>query len=164
MNFNDRKELEYNGFKGFKSVKDLWEDRKMIPKKMGVYLVINPHFKNTKFINPGVGGFFKGKDPNVAISELEDNLVLNSHVIYIGKAGGSMVQATLHSRLGQYLSFGKTKNVGHAGGRYIWQIQDCEKLIFCWKETPNSEPVSVERDMINDFIKQFGKMPYANLI
>lgn len=164
MNFNNRTEIEKNGFVGFKTVKELWDNRKDIPKKMGVYLVIDPNFKNTEFINPGVGGFFKRKDPNVPISELKMNYVPNSQVVYIGKAGGSTVKATLHSRLGQYLSFGKTKNVGHAGGRYIWQIKNHENLIFCWKETPKNEPVNIERDLINEFIDQFGKMPYANLI
>lgn len=164
MNFNNRSKIEENGFWGFKTVKELWESRKDIPKKMGVYLVIDSNFKNTEFINPGVGGFFKGKDPNVPISELKENYVPNSQVVYIGKAGGSDVKATLHSRIGQYLSFGKTKKVGHSGGRYIWQIKNHEKLIFCWKETPNKEPVNVERDLINEFIEQFDKLPYANLI
>lgn len=164
MNFNDRKEIENDGFVEFKTVKELWKDRKIIPKKMGVYLVINPNFKNTEFINPGVGGFFKGKDPNVSIEELKLNFVANSQVVYIGKAGGSTVAATLHSRIGQYLSFGKTKNVGHAGGRYIWQLKNHADLIFCWKKTPNNEPVEIERKLINEFSKQFGKMPYANLV
>ena len=92
------------------------------------------------------------------------NYVPASQIIYIGKAGGSEVKATLHSRLGEYLSFGKTKKVGHAGGRYIWQIKNHENLIFCWKETSKNEPVNIERDLINEFIDQFGKMPYANLI
>lgn len=164
MNFNEIDEIKKNGFWGFKPVKDLWENKKGIPKEMGVYLVIDPNFKNTEFIKPGVGGFFKGKDPNVSIAELKINHVPKSQVVYIGKAGGSTVKATLHSRLGQYLSFGKTKNVGHAGGRYIWQLKEHENLIFCWKVISNKEPVNVERDLINQFIDQFGKMPYANLI
>lgn len=164
MNFNNIKEIEQAGFWGFKTVKELWENKNDIPKKMGVYIVINPHFKETEFINPGVGGFFKGKDPNVSINVLKTNIVSNSQVVYIGKAGGLNIKATLHSRLSQYLNFGKTKNVGHSGGRYIWQIKNHQDLIFCWKETPNNEPVNVERNLINEFIAQFGKIPFANLI
>ena len=163
MNFIDIIEIKKNNFCGFKTVKELWESRNDIPKEMGVYLVIDPNFKKTEFINPGVGGFFKGKDPNVPISELKLNYVPNSQVVYIGKAGGSNSKATLYSRIGQFLNFGKTKNVGHWGGRYIWQIKKYENLIFCWKETPNIEPVKIERDLINLFINQFGKMPFANL-
>lgn len=163
MQFNNIEEIKQQGFKGFKTVKELWENKKDIPKKMGVYLVIDTNFESTDFINPGVGGFFKGKDPNVQISDLKLNLVSNSQVVYIGKAGGSTVKATLHSRLGQYLSFGQTKNIGHYGGRFIWQIKEHQNLVFCWKETPNEEPVKVERDLINQFRNQFGKLPYANL-
>ena len=163
MQFNNIEEIKQQGFKGFKTVKELWENKKDIPKKMGVYLVIDTNFESTDFINPGVGGFFKGKDPNVQISDLKLNFVSNSQVVYIGKAGGSTVKATLHSRLGQYLSFGQTKNIGHYGGRFIWQIKEHQNLVFCWKETPNEEPVKVERDLINQFRNQFGKLPYANL-
>ena len=163
MDFNSISEIEKNGFSGFKKISELWEDKKCIPKEMGVYMVINANYNNTEFINPGVGGFFKGKDPNVLISELKLNYVSNAQVVYIGKAGGTGIKATLRSRLSQYLSFGLTKAVGHQGGRYIWQIIDCDSLMFCWKPTPKVEPVEVERNLINDFSMQFGKMPYANL-
>ncbi len=71
MNFNELLDIKSQGFEGFKSIYELWASKKIIPKKKGVYLVIGPNHKNTEFINPGVGGFFKGKDPNVLISELE---------------------------------------------------------------------------------------------
>lgn len=131
MDFNNRKELEKNGFKGFITVSELWIDKSPIPKIKGVYLIIDPNFKNTDFLATGVGGFFKGKDPNVPIPELKSNLVKNSQVVYIGKAGTPTGKATLNSRLGQYLRFGQTKNVGHWGGRYIWQIKKHSDLIFC---------------------------------
>jgi hypothetical protein len=163
MNFNSIDEIKENGFQGFKTVKELWTNKKEIPQKTGVYLVIDPNFKKTEFTNPGVGGFFKGKDPNVPIAELKFNQVSNSQIIYIGKAGGSNVKATLRTRLSQYLSFGQTKNAGHYGGRYIWQIKEPQNLIFCWKEIQDEEPVQVERSLINHFKDQFGKIPYANL-
>ena len=163
MNFNSITELKKNGFKGFKTVSELWIDRISIPKAMGVYLVINPNFKNTKFISPGVGGFFKGKNPNVSINEVQLNLVANSQIVYIGKAGSSTSKATLYSRLGQYLRFGQTINIGHWGGRYIWQIKNHSDLIFCWKPTPNREPREIEKQLLDAFINQFGKRPFANL-
>jgi len=123
MDFNNRTELEKNGFKGFITVSELWLDKSPIPKIKGVYLIIDTSFKKIDFLSTGVGGFFKGKNPNVPISELKSNLVKNSQVVYIGKAGTPKGKATLYSRLGQYLRFGQTKNVGHWGGRYIWQIK-----------------------------------------
>jgi hypothetical protein len=163
MNFYTKKEIEESGFRGFKTVSELWTNKSSIPKVRGVYLVLNPSYENPEFINPGVGGFFKGKDPNVSIKDLKENYVSNSLVVYIGKAGSSTSQATLHSRLGQYLRFGQTKNVGHWGGRLIWQLKNHAGLEICWKITVNDEPRDVEKQLLNEYIKQFGKRPFANL-
>lgn len=163
MNFNDLTEIERNGFKGFKTVSELWIDRSPIPKTKGVYLIIDPNFIKTEFLPIGVGGFFKGKDPNVPISELKLNLIANSQVVYIGKAGSLTGQATLNSRLGQYLKFGQSKNIGHWGGRYIWQLKKYSDLIFCWKLTPNEDPREIEKSLLSQYIKNFGDRPFANL-
>jgi len=163
MHFNDIEEIKSEGFSGFKTVRELWLDRSSIPKRKGVYLVINPNHSNVEFINPGVGGFFKGKNPNVSIADLKSNHVDNSQVIYIGKAGSPTGQATLNSRLGQYLGFGQTKNIGHWGGRLIWQLKNHSDLVFCWKPTPNEDPREVEKLLLASFIKEYGQRPYANL-
>lgn len=164
MDFSKISKNEKSGFSGFKTVQELWKDKSCIPKIRGVYLVINPKFNNPKFIYPGVGGFFKGKNPNVPIDKLKFNLVLNSQVVYIGKAGSPTGQATLNSRLGQYLRFGQTKNVGHWGGRYIWQFKNHSDLIFCWKPTPKSDPREIEKLLLQNYINEFGRRPFANLI
>lgn len=118
---------------------------------------------NVEFINPGVGGFFKGKDPNVDIPQLKDKYV-DSTVVYIGKAGSSSSKATLFSRLGQYLGFGQTKNIGHYGGRYIWQLKNHEDLLFCWKPLNEEEPIVLEKELLSLFKEEFGKLPFANLV
>lgn len=164
MNFNDIAALKENGFTGFKSVQELWMDSSSIPKSKGVYLVINPTHQKPQFISPGVGGFFKGKDPNVSMTELQKNHVLNSQVVYIGKAGSTAGQATLNSRLRQYLRFGQTKNVGHWGGRYIWQLKNHSTLLFCWKPTPNEDPRALEKELLAAYVTQFGTRPFANLV
>ncbi|WP_417361112.1 hypothetical protein [Galbibacter sp.] len=164
INFNNLDDIKKNGFTGFKLVSELWTDRSSIPKTKGVYIVINPTFKKTEFINPGVGGFFKGKDPNLSIEDLKTNHVDNSQVVYIGKAGNLNGKATLNSRLGQYLRFGETKNVGHWGGRLIWQLKNHSELIFCWKPTPNNDPRDIEKQLLSQYIKQFDVLPFANLI
>ena len=163
MNFRSISEIKKNGFKGFKTVTELWKDKSSIPKEKGVYLVINPNFKNTEFVNPGVGGFFKGKNPNVTISVLNSKLVQDSQVVYVGKAGSPTGKATLNSRLGQYLRFGQTKNVGHWGGRYIWQIKRSTELIFCWKLTPEDDPREIEKELLFKYSNDFRTRPFANL-
>lgn len=63
-------------------------------------------------VNICTGGFFKGKNPNVSIQELNSNWIDGEHIVYIGKA------TELCRRLRQYMSFGQGKNIGHWGGRY----------------------------------------------
>ena len=169
MNFNNIKDIEENGFFGFKTVEELWSDKESIPKIKGVYLVLNKEL-DSEFIYPGVGGFFKGDDPNISIKELNNNYIKDSLVVYIGKAGGPTSEATLHSRLGQYLSFGRGKKVGHRGGRLIWQLKCHKDLVFCWKPIPDDDsedpvdPREIEKSLIEDYITQFDKMPFANLV
>ncbi len=163
IDFNDINNLKTEGFSGFKSVKELWEDKSCIPKIKGVYLVLD-HNGTADFINPGVGGFFKGKDPNISIEELNNNYVKDSLVVYIGKAGSPTGKATLHSRLNQYLRFGQGKNVGHWGGRLIWQLKNYRNLVFCWKLTIDDDPREVEKQLIDNYEKQYGMKPFANLV
>ncbi|RLD84403.1 MAG: hypothetical protein DRJ10_01305 [Bacteroidetes bacterium] len=164
IDFNSIEDLKRNGFKGFKKVNDLWNNRSDIPKEKGVYLVLDPNFNKPEYIIPGVGGFFKNRNPNVPNAELERNFVPNSLVVYIGKAGSLTGNATLHSRLGQYLRFGQGKKVGHWGGRYIWQLKKYQELIFCWKPTPGVEPRNVEVSIMNNYSDQFYMRPFANLV
>jgi len=132
IEFNDIEKLKKLGFSGFKSVSELITDPNILPKEMGVYLVLNSTNKKTEFLTKEVGGFFKGKNPNISLVELKNNWVEKSKIIYIGKAGGLNGKATLQSRLKQYLRFGQGFNVGHYGGRLIWQLKNHYELKFCW--------------------------------
>ena len=163
MDYSDIKSISNNGFSGFVAVSDLWIDSSQIPRERGIYLILNPNFENPQFIFPGVGGFFKGKNPNVSTQELESNHVPGSLVAYIGKAGSLTGKATLQSRLRQYLKFGQGKNIGHWGGRYIWQIKNHHNLVFCWKPTPDQDPKESEKRMIAEFSAKYGQKPFANL-
>lgn len=163
MDFNDIDDIKLNGFMGFKTIRDLWTDATDIPGIKGVYLVLTPTPDNPTFINPGVGGFFIGKDPNLTIDDLKDNWVTGSQVIYIGKAGSPTGQSTLKKRIKQCLRFGQGKNVGHWGGRLIWQLTNHPSLTFCWQTTNGQDPRDVKRTLINDFVHQFDRRPFANL-
>ena len=110
------------------------------------------------FVNKGTGGFFKGKDPNVAIKILQEKWVKGSPLLYVGKA------ADLNSRICQYVRFGQGSAVGHYGGRYIWQIKDLEKLWISWEELKSeTEAINKERQILRDYKNRHLKLPFANL-
>jgi len=162
MTFSSIQELKKQGLNGFYSIKELTQNPLLIPKEKGVYLVLS-FYNEVKFLKEGTGGYFKGKNPNVPIAELKRNWISNALILYIGKAGGLDSKATLYSRLKQYIKFGQGKDVGHYGGRFIWQIQNSNELIVCWKELFNSEPSIVESQLIEEFSKKYTKRPFANL-
>lgn len=147
-----------NGFSGFKSVDSLLNDKSILPEVPGVYIVIRDQKTAPVFLKIGTGGFYKREDPNVEISTLQANWVETSKIVYIGKA------TSLKKRIGQLLSFGDGKDVGHRGGRYLWQLADSRDLLIAWKPTPNEIPRKVEERMIQEFKSAHGGMrPFANL-
>ena len=163
MDFNNIDDIKKAGFTGFKKMSELFIDSSSIPKIKGVYLVLNPNFKKAEYLQIGTGGHFKGKNPNVTLDELKSNWVDNSLTVYIGKAGSETSNATLHSRLKQYFGFGQGKNIGHWGGRLIWQLKNSADLIVCWKSLPNDDPRTFENQLIRKFVSEFSKRPFANL-
>lgn len=153
-----KEKLMKDGFEGFVSVKDLKEDFKSggIPKLEGVYHVLRLKDTEPEFLKKGSGGYHKGKEPNVSIDELRQNWIDAEPIVYIGKA------TELYKRIQQYIKFGSGKDVGHYGGRYIWQLADSDDLIVCWKCVEDSR--SVEAAMIAEFkMNHEGKRPFANL-
>lgn len=163
MDFNNIDEIKKAGFSGFRKMNELFTDSSLIPKIKGLYLVLNPNYKKPEYLQVGTGGYFKGKNPNVSFDELKSNWVDNSLVVYIGKAGSETSIATLNSRLKQYFGFGQGKNIGHWGGRLIWQLKNANDLVVCWKPLPNDDPRTIESLLIKKFISEFSKRPFANL-
>ena len=169
MLFQDENAMREAGFTGFRTVNELWRDPSVIPKVKGVYFVLYPGREMPEFVEIGTGGYFIGRDPNVPLDMLRSNWVDGVPVIYIGKAGGTssttgnMSKATLQKRIRQYLRFGHGEDVGHYGGRLIWQIKDPGNLIFCWKPLRTEEPRAVEAALIREFLDTYHKLPFANL-
>lgn len=160
--FNDMKSMKESGFEGFQTIEELWKSKKGIPKSKGVYFVLYLSKNYPVFKENGTGGFFKGKNPNVPVDILQKKWVENTLVVYIGRGGQVGKKSTLKSRLSQYLRFGQGKNVGHWGGRYIYQIDNPKDLVVCWKET--DEPERTEDELITSFISNYCKLPFGNLI
>jgi len=157
------------GFVGFKSVAELRATRLSdVPRTPGVYLIIHSTPRARKFMAMSTGGHFKGKNPTVDIMKLDKKWVPNAQIIYIGQAGGVKQEnrkenkSTLRSRLDLYLKFGSGKPVGHAGGSYIWQIENSDSLLVCWKITQSARAIQEEQELIDEFVRIYGCFPFAN--
>ena len=164
LDFKSIDNLRHNGFSGFVSVAALRQDLTQIPDIRGVYMVVRQIGNRPQFRTTESGGHYKGTDPNVPIEKLRRNWVEETCVLYIGKAGDEHSQATLRSRLRQYLQFEAGKSRSHKGGRYIWQLEDAEDLLFCWKPLPSGNPQKEETALLAAFKGQYeGRLPFANL-
>lgn len=158
MNSVELQQLKEDGFVGFVPVATLLRNGNGIPGQKGVYVILRPSDANPEFLAKGTGGFFKGKNPNVSLAELENNWVENTSIMYIGQTDSS-----LSKRIKTYLRFGEGAPVGHWGGRLIWQLKDARDLLVCWK-TGIDFPRSVEKSMIQAFkFEHGGQRPFANL-
>jgi hypothetical protein len=159
--FNDIKIMKKSGFTGFLTIGGLMVSKKIIPPKKGVYLVLYLSEPIPTFVEKGTGGYFKGNNPNVSPNILKEKWVKETKVVYIGRGGQKGKKSTLQSRLSDYLRFGQGKNVGHWGGRYIYQIEESRELVICWKTT--GDPEKFESKLIDEFISEYGKLPFGNL-
>lgn len=163
MRFSSIDEITKTGFVGFKSKAQLFADCSIIPKVKGVYLIIYQASEQPVFLEIGCGGFFKGRNPNVPISELRARWIPIRLSFTLAKQAEAIVQQRCIQGYCNIWLFGKGKAIGHYGGRYIWQLKNSKDLMVCWKTLPNDEPRIVERQMIAEFKAQFQKSPFANL-
>jgi len=68
----------------------------------------------------------------------------------------------LRKRLDEFRRFGEGEPIGRWGGCLMWQLEESDTLLVCWKET-SAEPANVESSMIRAFMTEFGRRPFANL-
>ncbi len=93
---------------------------------------------------------------------------MGAHVVYIGKADYRKrrrpVEA-LRKRLDEYARFGAGENIGHQGGRFIWQLADSAELLVAWHEiTWGEKPRCYEKRLLRHFGELHGgRRPFANL-
>lgn len=150
------------GFDGFLPIKALVESKcAEIPEKPGVYLILT---RSTQV--PG----FNADNPSFAANKLQPKPAealqkqwnTSTHVVYIGKAGGADNSSNLRKRLNQYFTWSSGKGSGHDGGRDIWQIGHPGELLVAWRVTEDEDPESCEKDLLDKFVEEFKKFPFAN--
>lgn len=165
MHFDNSEGLRTAGFEGFESIAELRASSLAeVPTAAGVYLVLRPAKSNPMFLEKSPAGWLKGRNPGVPVEELRRRWVRGTPVLYIGKAGGVGMKATLRGRLGAYLRHGAGHRSRHWGGRYVWQLDDAEKLLLAWLATPDREPRELEKELIRAFVEAYGVRPFANRV
>ena len=159
----NRHDLIELGFVGFKTVLELMNSCKDIPKEMGVYVVLREKSEKPVILEKRPFDCQEERYPSYTKSELEAKWVDGTQIVYIGKAGGSDQKTGLHKRLSTYIRFGKGQRASHGGGRSIWQLADAKELVVCWRVLSEEEPRCVEERMISEFREAHnGMRPFAN--
>ena len=150
------KKIYFQGFTSFKDLRSGILDH--IPNCPGVYLVIRNPQRLPEFLEIGSGGQFENKNPNVSKRTLHAKWVKGAFVVYVGNTN-----RTLRERIGELADFSDGKPAPHRGGRYLWQLKNSEYMRVCWKETAKGQSVSEKSDILREFQRHYGKLPFANL-
>lgn len=155
-----REQLQRRGFAGWVPWTSCPAALAVIPPEAGgVYVVLRPDpTAPPTFLEHSTAGAFR-RDPSVALDALLANWVADAAVVYIGKAD----HGRLRARLREYVSYGRGANVGHRGGRLIWQLAGAQDLVIAWRIVePCVVPKKVEDAMIIAFALAYGQPPFAN--
>jgi hypothetical protein len=148
--------LRDRGFVGFTAIRAFARpEPPELPTASGVYVVIRPLVGAPAFLASSRGGWWKGKDPTVPVERLEREWVPDTPTLYLGKA------KSLRERIGELLQFSDGLPVRHWGGRLLWQLGGAQDFLLGWREEPDY--AGVETDLIGEFLREFGRLPFANL-
>lgn len=155
--------LKDRGFHGFIRFDELPHSN--VPSEPGVYVVLRDSAEPVRFREESPAGAFKGREPSVSLQRLGAKWIDDAVVVYIGKAGTAKSAHGLRRRLDQYRRHGLGENVGHWGGRYIWQLDDAADLRIAWRCCEEgTDAAAVESGLLREFAEDHsGRLPFANL-
>ena len=156
FNLASLKRLGFEGFVSFRQL--LGGELSAVPSRPGVYVVVYSKSGKPAWMAVSSGGRFKGRDPSVAVRVLDAKWVEGAPIIYIGMA------KSLRSRLRQFAKFGAGEAIGHWGGRYIWHIPDASDLLVAWVAVTDATAREVEVSLLQEFVRQYRSLPFANLV
>lgn len=164
-------ELKGQGFIGFIKVSELLKNGfSDIPEHPGIYVVLHEGMETPPvFLASNPASRYKGKDPSVTTEELATSWIEHTPLMYIGRAGGTAqngrkYSTTLRNRIRQFIEFGRGKTYPHWGGRLVWQVANSQDFIIAFKSMDNENPVIVERELLQRFKIEHGKLPFGNYI
>ena len=156
-----RSDLERFGFEGWIPAADFHPDA--VPTGVGgVYVAYRASNEPPIFLPTSSAGTRDGRDPTLPVEVLQRAWVLESHIVYIGKADLTPGSG-LRKRVWAYVRQGRGRSAGHWGGRATWQLADGPDLLVAWMAT-DRDPRDVEREMLAAFLKDHGRLPFANLV
>lgn len=150
----------YDGFLTVGSLRDSGLDQ--VPDQPGVYLMLYGSQEPPRFLPVSPAATLGRESATIPVGELEDLWVPGALVLYAGLAGGKGKAATLRSRIGQFLDFGRGQKTRHRDGRAVWQIARSSTLVLCWLATPGAEPWGKRNTLLKAFRAQHGSPPFAN--
>lgn len=160
----DVERLREAGFCGFHAVSHLHRTRCLeVPVERGLYAAVRDSDQPPQFMARSVGGRYRQQDPTVAVPVLEAAWVEGAQVLYLGRAAGPGVRSLLQQRVKRFLRFGQGKAVGHAGGRFVWQLCDHAAVRIAWKCTGDEDPAVAEAALLEGFTRRHGRLPFAHL-
>lgn len=151
--------LEGVGFTGFVPFAALPESD--VPCCEGIYVVYRTSDAPPAFRSTSDAGRFKGRNPSVAVVRLQSKWIDDVPVVYIGKATARSAKRGLRRRLHEYRRHGLGEKVGHWGGRFVWQLADAGELLVAWRPCPDA--TAEERQLLDAFVEDHGRLPFANL-
>ena len=155
--------LRRAGYVGFVTIGALREAGLVaVPDEPGVYLALYPAAEEPRFLPVSPAAEIGRESATIPVGELEDLWVSGALVLYAGLAGGKGRSATLRTRIGQYLDFGRGQKVRHRDGRAVWQVVRSSTLIMCWLPTPGADPWGKRNSLLTAFRERHGSPPFAN--
>lgn len=139
-----------------------------IPSESGVYFVLMPKGFDliVKDVTDGRKTTSKGKVASYPVDDLQRRILhygnrkkYNSQILYIGKSDN------LCDRIKQYIGF-RYNDPGlapHNGGRSIWQLENNERLLFCYHVCrPGEDCEKMEKELLLLYKDRHGCYPFAN--